>query len=249
MRTASSEGQIETVIDTAFDFRGDTPPGARRDPDKDSPTLRRYHKSLWSKPLPGGQLFDLSDGVHGHYLYHRSERGEFSLASDSAMQTFTRLGFAANHPELCSKTMNDEFFALAYTIGALMVFPGDQRDGKRTINQARGCLRNIADRMDLTLECIRRHYAGDGSPLAGTLARYGDFFALFENFDGYVNFFLLQDLLAQGESSVAFFMPFDDFRTPAAPKDFGTYSAFRQRSMDFIHARNARIAKYADTLT
>lgn len=36
-------------IDTAFDFRTDTPPG--RDPDSHSPTLRRYHQLLWSKPL------------------------------------------------------------------------------------------------------------------------------------------------------------------------------------------------------
>ena len=65
-------------IDIAFDFREDTPPG--KDPDAYSPTLRRYHKLLWSKPLPNGAMFDLDDTTRGHYLLHRSdELGEFSL--------------------------------------------------------------------------------------------------------------------------------------------------------------------------
>ena len=42
-----------------FDFRTDTP--HRRDPDTHSPTLRQYHKLLWSKALPDGALFDLND--------------------------------------------------------------------------------------------------------------------------------------------------------------------------------------------
>jgi hypothetical protein len=38
------------------------------------------------------------------------------------------------------------------------------------------------------------HYARQSSPLGETLARYDDFFAFFEDFNGYVDFFLLQDL-------------------------------------------------------
>jgi hypothetical protein len=41
----------------------------------------------------------------------------------------------------------------------------------------------IADRMDLTLECIRRHYAGEpGSPLSDVTTNYADFFKLFGTF-------------------------------------------------------------------
>ena len=69
-----------------------------------------------------------------------------------------------------------------------MVFPSNRVDGKMTINGARGFLRRVADRMDLTLESIRRHYRGEPSPLGATLARYADFFALFEDFGGYVDF-------------------------------------------------------------
>jgi hypothetical protein len=109
-----------------------------------------------------------------------------------------------------------------------------------TINQARGFCRSIADRFDLTLECIRRHYLRQVSPLATTLSRYADFFALFGDFRGYVSFFLLDDLVTD-DCSVKFFMPFDDFSSPSVPRDVGTYNEYRRRSIEFIKARNHRI--------
>lgn len=45
----------EVTIDVAFDFRTDA---GGKDPDSHSPTLRRYHRLLWSKPLPSGEPFD-----------------------------------------------------------------------------------------------------------------------------------------------------------------------------------------------
>jgi hypothetical protein len=46
------------------------------------------------------------------------------------------------------------------------------RIADNTINKARGTNRKIEDRFDLTLEYIRRHYAGADRPLAGVLSRY-----------------------------------------------------------------------------
>ena len=232
------------LIDTSFDFRTDA---RGKDPDAHSPALRRYHKLLWSKPLPSDARFDLDDTRRDAYLYHGSTLGQFLLASDSVIPSFTRWGFAATHPELFAAEENDAFEALGYTIGGMMVFPGIKVDSKWTINQARGCLSKISDRFDLTLECIRRHYLGldDPSRLGETLNRYRDFFALFESFRGYVDFFLLQDLVTEDYSAVTFCMPFDDFKTPSAPKDFNTYVEYRRRSMEFIEARNRRIARYA----
>jgi hypothetical protein len=232
------------LIKTALDFRKDTTGYPKRDPDTYSPNLRLYHKHLWSKTLPGGEFFDLDDSRGDAYLYHRSTQGtDFYLASDSVIPTFTRWGFAKEHPELYSEEYNEEFMAIAYTIGGMMVFPGNRIEGKWTINQARGCLKKISDRLDLTLECIRRHYLGlnDPSRLGETLNRYRDFFALFENFRGYVEFFLLQDLVTDDFSAVTFFMPFDDFKTPSVPKDADTYRRYRQKSIEFIQARNRRI--------
>jgi hypothetical protein len=110
-----------------------------------------------------------------------------------------------------------------------------------TINGARGFLPRIADRMDLTLESIRRRYRDEPSPLAATLARYANFFALFDDFEGYVDFFLLQDLVTTDGAKVRFFMPFDDFKPPAKPRDAETYREFRRLSIEFIEARNRRI--------
>lgn len=227
-------------IDIAFDFRADA---GGKDPDAFSPTLRRYHKRLWSKRLPNGSSFDLSDSTPGVYLHHRSELGEFFLSSDSAMPTFTRWSRLKPITEQFPEWENEAFRTIAYTIGAMMVFPGNRIERKPTLNETRGLHPSIADRLDLTLECIRRHYLDQASPLAPTLSRYTDFFALFGDFRGYVSFFLLEDLVTS-DGSVTFFMPFDDFRPPSFPPDVGTYKEYRRRSIEFIGARNHRIEQF-----
>ena len=142
---------------------------------------------------------------------------------------------------LFSEEENETFRTIGYTIGGMMVFPGNKVDGKQTINGARGFNRKIADRFDLTLECIRRHYLGEDSPLAETLARYGEFFQLFQHFKGYVDFFILQDLVTEDCAAVKFFMPFDDFATRSVPQNGGSYVEYRHRSTAFVQARNRRI--------
>ena len=47
------------AIDTAFDFRTDA---NGKDPDSHSLTLRRYHRLLWSKPLPNGGMHVSPEG-------------------------------------------------------------------------------------------------------------------------------------------------------------------------------------------
>jgi hypothetical protein len=234
------------TIDVAFDFRTDAK-GKNPDPDKDSPTLRLYHRLLWSKPLPSGAFFDLSETTRGAYLYHRSSLGEFTLSSDSVMPTFTKWIPLKAIIDQFPEQENGDFRTIAYTIGAMMIFPGKRIDGKQTINGERGFNRKISDRFDLTLECIRRFYLNSESPLeenplGPTLSRYADFFALFGDFRGYVTFFLLEDLVTD-EFRVKFFMPFDDFRPPSVPKDVGTYKEYRRRSIEFIEARNHRIQR------
>lgn len=227
------------LIDTSFDFRTDA---GGKDPDSHSPTLRNYHKLLWSKPLPSGRPFELETHGSGVYLHHRSDVGEFFLCSDSVMQSFTRWISMKHIVELLSDEENEEFRRIGYTIGGMMIFPGNRIGGRQTINGARGFNRKIADRFDLTLECIRRHYRAESSPLGETLTRYGEFFQLFEDFGGYVQFFLLQDLVADGYSAVKFFMPCDDFNGRSVPSDIDAYKEYRRLSMEFIHARNERIA-------
>ena len=51
-------------------------------------------------------------------------------------------------------------------------------------------LNELGDRMDLILDCIRRHYAGEPeNPLPDVTNAYKDFFELFRDFKGFVEFF------------------------------------------------------------
>lgn len=228
-----------TAIDTSFDFRLDTPPGA--DPDAHSPTLRRYHQLLWSKELPSGQILTLDASLPDRYLSHRSELGDFSLSSDSVMQTFTRWVRMQHIVSRFSEEENEAFRSIGYTIGGMMVWPNVPADGQRTINVERGFNSRIADRMDLTLECVRRHYEGGESPMAATLAAYSWFFDLFRDFRGFVRFFLLEGLVNEDLTAVRFFLPFDGFEGPAMPSDVAAYRMFRRRSIRFTETRNRQI--------
>jgi hypothetical protein len=227
-------------IDTNFDFRSDTPPG--RDPDSFSPTLRKYHKLLWSKPLPCGVVFDLIDTKPKAYLHHQSEKGEYFLSSDTVIPSFTRQKRIAPIIEPIPKAELDAFNTIGYTIGGMMIFPGNKIDGKMTINGARGLNHQIKDRFDLTLECIRRHYLNGESPLDETLNRYKAFFALFENFSGYVDFFLLNDLVTDDLSAVNFFSPFQDFNESPLPLTTEEYTHYMKSAVQFIECRNHRIS-------
>jgi hypothetical protein len=226
-------------IDITFDCRSDTPPGG--DPDARSPTLRRYHKLLWSKPLPSGRVFELSDTTPRIYLHHRSELGEFFLSSDSVIPTFSRARRLAPVIDQIPVEEREAFMRIGYTIGGMMVFPGNRIDRKVTINSARGFHPLIKDRFDLTVECIRRHYRDERSPLGDVLVRYADFFGLFGDFRGYVAHFLLQDLVTEDCSAVRFFTPFEEFTTSPLPADMDAYRAYRQLAVGFIEARNRRI--------
>ncbi|MFN5735818.1 MAG: DUF6994 family protein, partial [Flavobacteriales bacterium] len=53
-------------LDITFNVYTDANGG---DPDSTSPTLRSYHKLLWSKPLPNGHFFELDNKKSGTYLY------------------------------------------------------------------------------------------------------------------------------------------------------------------------------------
>ena len=228
------------TIDVTFDFRSDTPPG--RDPDTFSPTLRTYHQLLWSKPLPSGAPFALDATPPPYYFRHASELGEFLLSSDAVVPTFSRARELADIFPQIPQGETDAFNRLGYTIGGMMVFPANTVGRKMTINGARGFHPRIRDRFDLTVECIRRHYVDKSSPLNEALARYADFFRLFGDFAGYVDFFLLQDLVDEVTCRVKFFTPFEDFAVSPLPRFLSAYLAYRTQAMEFLDARNRRIS-------
>ena len=232
-------------IDTNFNFYSDTPRG--KDPDSFSPTLRKYHKFLWSKSLPTNKIFTLNDDRTNSYLYHKSELGEFHLSSDAITHTYSNVRSMSN---IISKIPDKEikdFYLLCSTIGAYIIFPSNRINNKMTINGSRGLNKYIKDRFDLTLECIRRYYLGEDSPLVETLDRYSDFFSLVENFEGYINFFLLQDIA--NNDSVKFFLPFNNFERSPLPNNVFEYETYKNNVSNFVRQRNKRILSYAKVIS
>lgn len=227
------------IIDTTFNFYSDARGG---DPDSTSPTLRKYHKILWSKPLSNGKIFDLSDNKEGAYLYHKSEMGEFFLGSDAITHSYKNQKRKNWIVKQIPEEVN-ELFNAGSTIGAYIIFPNKRLNGNHTINQARGVNSFIDDRFDLTLECIRLFYLEQKSPLYETLLRYKDFFDLFDNFIGFVQFFLLDDLLDENKK-IKFYLPFDNFKTRPTFSDINDYQLYKKRVINFINSRNKRIDNY-----
>ena len=85
------------MIDTRFDFTTDSPGywdgfwernaglgAGGSDPDNASPTLQKYHKELWSKPLPNGEVMDLRAGSGPYYLTLK----DFWFGSDAITDIF-----------------------------------------------------------------------------------------------------------------------------------------------------------------
>ncbi len=197
------------------------------------PVAARLAHDLHARGVLGGDV-ELVTSTPRAYLHHCSAKGEFVLSSDSVIPTFTRSSQIAHITQLVPAIERAKFNERAYTIGAMMVFPANKIGRKMTINGARGCYPRIKDRFDLTVECIRRHYLGAESPLVNVLERYAAFFALFRDFRGYVDFFLLQDLVTADYSTVRHFLPFDGFHPWPLPDSDDAYRVYRQNAETFI---------------
>ena len=229
------------IIDIDFDVYSDTPAG--KDPDSFSPTLRKYHKILWSKPLPNNQDFYL-DLDFPKLLHHKSALGEFFLSSDSIGHTYSRVKKMSHIIDEINHVEIDSFFSICSTIGAYIIFPAKRINNKMTINGARGVNHKIQDRFDLTLECIRRLYLNQQSPLTDVLERNANFFKLFSDFRGYVDYFLLQDLVEVDYEEIKFWSSFDNFETAPLPANKEEYISYMNKLLSFVEARNQRIFNF-----
>ncbi len=224
-------------IDIDFDFRKDSQCG---DPDIDSQKLYEAHKVLWNKALPCGKMLYLdiiiSKDKYERLLIKNNRCTNFS--SDRMCPHFDGK-YKGMFDGWLPQSDIDELKHKVRTIGGHIVFPAHQKNGL-TINQARGVSRIICDRFDLTLECIRRFYIQQDSPLNEVFIRYKDFFDLFIDFRGYVDFFMLQDFVDNKEQ-IKFSLPFDDFNRPALPQTIDEYKQYRIHILELINNRNKRI--------
>ena len=225
-------------IDINFNFYSDTPKG--KDPDSYSSTLRSYHRILWSRELPNGSLFKLDETIPMR-LHHKSELGEFVLSSDSIAHTYSNIKSTTDIVKKIDAEELVKFVSLCSTIGGYIIFPSERINNQMTINGARGVNKKIRDRFDLTLECIRKYYKNEESPLNETFKRYKQFFNLFESFEGYVDFFLLQDLVTSDYLSIKYFVPFESFENYPLPNDIEEYKQYKYNLSNFVSSRSLRM--------
>lgn len=216
------------------------------DPDTVSATLKEYHRILWSRELPNGEFMELKANPDSYkYLTWK----DFRFGSDAIIVGFRY----KKNKHMIEKVMEsvgdyksyyEDMIRRSYTIGGMIIFPKHQN----SMNQNRGTNRLISDRWDLTLECIRRYYNGENSPLYDTILKDKEFYDLFVDFKGYVDFFLLQDCVSSDYSKVDIWVGNAEFKEDGLPKTLDEYFEFIDKEFAFLDKRNKRIKEFSETL-
>jgi len=246
------------MIDVNFDFTIDTPKywdnfwekdsilgQSGGDPDAKSKVLQEYHRILWSRNLPNGDKMQLQKGNGSDYL----KWNKFRFGSDSIFVSFRYNKYRFMLEEVAKQRSDYHQFIENYlhrvsTIGGHIIFP----KGINSINQARGCNPFISDRWDYTLECIRLYYKGNESPLYKVLQRNKDFFELFVDFKGYINYFFLQDFVTEDYSSVIMHDDGKVFRKNPRPENPQEYILWIENQIILHDKRVERILEFCNSM-
>lgn len=245
---SESAATVSVVDKIDVDFCFYDAPDYLTDADRDSRMLRRWHQQLWSKSLPNGQRIDWELEPGTSCLVH----GNVRVSSDTIATThsnYRRLGTAQMWESL-DVVERKRYDRLFYTIGGFMIFP----TRPQSLNQRRGTASSIADRFDLTLECIRQHYLGrTDNPLVDVLSLDAAYFRLFgegpEGFAAFVEFFHLQHLASteavrwlDGHAGREW-----DFDRPPLPQTIDAYRQYLDHVATFVAIRNTRIRDWCKT--
>jgi len=227
-------------IDITYDVRTDS---HGKDPDSASATLKAYHQLLWSKPLPNGQAMELTTQNSSYLRWNDMYFGSDSIIVSFMNGRYKHRQYIENSiPNF--KEYREDYLKRSYTIAGSIIFPKHIR----SMNQERGCNRKISDRWDLTLECIRRFYAGESSPLDNVLGIDAEFYNLFVDFKGYVDFFLLQDCVDE-DYNVKFWLDTPLWVSDPVPETVAAYKDWIEKELNFVEKRGKRILEYCKTKT
>ncbi len=232
------------MIDIRYNYRNDCK--KKQDPDKYSLRLKQDHCVLWSKRLPNTKYGRLSLRVVNNEIVGIVDGRKLIFSPDSITNCYSYRKSTEGLRQIEGiKELLIKYKEIDYTIGSSLIFPvlDDNNSSSWTINKARGCSRKIQDRIDYTLECVRRFYLDhtDNNPLATCLNRYSFFFELFDNFENYVKYFCLDDLVTPDYRHVLSFTDTFDFENPLPNES--NYALYIERTIDFIRKRNQRIKK------
>lgn len=258
---------LPRVFDTSFDYKMDTPSASQRDPDSHSKLLRWDHEMLWTKELRPGVLFapKVTTRKSEYLIFTDANNDRHCYGSDAITSSYTGRSSTRSLADALASLRADQKFAYLnppYTIGSAMIWPVRAKD-QPSLNQARGfgpSGRLIADRMDLTLECIRRHYKGESenapagafkdgyAAFFAVITAYRDFFELFgqgeQGFKKFVDFFHFQDLVTPDYKAVRFYLPCDNFERSGLPATREEYVTYRNATLEFIVGRRRRMAEW-----
>ena len=199
-----------------------------QDPDKLSVSLKEYHMCLFSNRKMQSCSFTIKAGQKNEIIFNNKEH-EIIFTPDSITNIFESssrwfnkmrekdivASFVDEDHEVA--TLVNEFHRIDYSIGSSIIFPirFDGMTIKTSLNCGRGMSQRIHDRIDYTLECIKRYYGGsnDDNPLLYCLELNNTFVQLFRDFYDFVRFFMLDDLI-DCNNNVKGFCGFIDFNNP-----------------------------------
>ena len=226
------------------------------DPDKYSELLKEYHRLIWSNRLLNGKPFTLENGDINKLIYN-GDGVKIVFTPDSTTNVFRHSGrkyrdsvekliveqYKEADPEIAN--MLDDYYRRDYIIGSSIIFPISINDVsiRWTMNIARGILYKIHDRIDLTLECIKRYYdKNDDNPLMSSINRNKPFFDLFDSFKEYVDFFFFNDYVDDNYNVIR--LCDDDNFTKPFPVDIKQYKEYLKNTIDLMIKRSLRIGEW-----
>ena len=241
-------------IDILKPLNRDIKPGT--DPNKYSTILREYHRLIWSNRLLKGKPFVLENGDLNKLIYN-GDGVKIVFTPDSTTNVFKHSGrkyrdtteqlVVEQYEKIDSEIANllKEYYENDYIIGSSIIFPISINDKsvRWTMNIARGILYKIHDRIDLTLECIKRYYdKNDDNPLISSIRRNKPFFDLFDDFPEYIDFFFLNDYVDDNYNVIR--LCDDDNFTSPFPKDINQYKEYLSNTIDLMFKRSNRIGDW-----
>ena len=224
------------------------------DPDKYCKELGEAHCLLWSsrkrlgtlKWNPLNRLMAFINGIEFVFTPDSITNG-FCNSKRTVSKNETEQDVVSKYSEKTQELIK-RYKETDYTIGSSLIFPIsiDGESIRWTMNIARGISWKVHDRIDYTLECIKRYYdKNDDNPLQKALLKSAAFFDLFESFQDYVDFFFLNDLV-NDKGEVISFTDTIDFTSPF-PKSEEEYYKYLNNTMEFVKKRDARIKEWCKT--
>lgn len=145
----------------------------------------------------------------------------------------------------------EDALCATYTMGGMIIFP----KLRGSMNQDRGTNPMIADRWNLTLECIKRYYEQlenntyAFNPLWETIKRNEEFFNLFVDFNGYIDFFFVQNFVDESGNIIRFMPDYFDgngnfTKKYPVPQTAAEYLANIEIQKEIVKKRNNRISEF-----